>query len=128
MEDLGDEAHFFVGGDGIYIGDGDSGGLLSAVLQGEEAEIGEARDIEAGAVDAEDAALVIGVASLLGYAVFSHFSPDVIAATTSVAAGAVLAMLADTMMPEAFEQAHDLTGLISVLGFLLAFTLTKLGN
>jgi ZIP family zinc transporter len=37
-------------------------------------------------------------------------------------------MLADTMMPEAFEEAHDLAGLITVAGFLAAFFLTKLGE
>ena len=71
-------------------------------------------------------ALISGVAALLGYAVFSKFSPDVIAATTAVAAGAILAMLADTMIPEAFEAAHDFAGLITVIGFLAAFVLSKL--
>lgn len=73
-------------------------------------------------------AAISGVAALVGYAVFSHFSGEVIAATTAVAAGAILAMLADTMMPEAFEEAHDLAGLITVAGFLAAFILTKLGE
>ena len=73
-------------------------------------------------------ALVSGVASLVGYAVFSGFSEDVIACTTAVAAGAILAMLADTMIPEAFAEAHNLTGLITVVGFLAAFMLTKLGG
>ena len=50
-----------------------------------------------------------GVASLLGYALFSHFSAEIIAATTAVAAGAILAMLTDTIIPEAFEQAHNST-------------------
>ena len=35
-------------------------------------------------------------------------------------------MLADTMMPEAFEEGHDMIGLVTVLGFLAAFVLTKL--
>ncbi|HJR06857.1 MAG TPA: hypothetical protein VJ842_06350 [Pyrinomonadaceae bacterium] len=73
-------------------------------------------------------AIISGSAALIGYAVFSHFSDEVIAATTAVAAGAILAMLADTMMPEAFEEAHDLAGLITVAGFLAAFILTKLGE
>jgi zinc transporter, ZIP family len=73
-------------------------------------------------------AAVSGLAALAGYAVFSHFSGEVIAATTAVAAGGILAMLADTMMPEAFEEAHDLAGLITVAGFLAAFILTKLGE
>jgi ZIP family zinc transporter len=73
-------------------------------------------------------ALVSGIAALVGYAVFRHFSDDVIAATTAVAAGAILTMLSDTMMPEAFESAHDFAGIITVVGFLVAFTLTKLGG
>jgi ZIP family zinc transporter len=72
-------------------------------------------------------ALISGMASLAGYAVFAHFSPDIIAATTAVAAGAILAMLADTMIPEAFEEAHNYAGLITVAGFLCAFLLTKVG-
>ncbi len=70
--------------------------------------------------------LISGLASLVGYGVFQHFSPEVVAATTAVAAGAILAMLSDTMMPEAFESAHDLAGLITVAGFLAAFILSKL--
>ncbi len=73
-------------------------------------------------------ALISGLASLAGYAIFSRFSSEVIAATIAVAAGAILAMLADTMIPEAFEEAHDFAGLITVLGFLAAFILTKLSD
>ncbi len=71
--------------------------------------------------------LISGIAAIVGYAAFSSFSNEVIAATTAIAAGAILAMIADTMMPEAFETAHDWAGLITVLGFLTAFMLTKLG-
>ncbi|HEY9878368.1 MAG TPA: ZIP family zinc transporter [Leptolyngbyaceae cyanobacterium] len=73
-------------------------------------------------------ALVSGIAALLGYAVFHNFSGEIIAATTAVAAGAILAMLADTMIPEAFEHSHNFAGLITVCGFLAAFILSKLGE
>jgi ZIP family zinc transporter len=73
-------------------------------------------------------ALLSGVASLVGYTVFQHFSSEVVAATTAVAAGAILAMLVDTMIPEAFEVAHDFAGLITVAGFLAAFALSRLGG
>jgi ZIP family zinc transporter len=59
---------------------------------------------------------------------FQGFSPDVIAATTAIAAGAILSMLVDTMIPEAFEQAHNFAGLITVTGFLAAFILGKLSR
>lgn len=73
-------------------------------------------------------ALVSGLASLIGYTAFSGLPPDVVAFTQAVAAGAILAMLADTMIPEAFEEAHDFAGLITVAGFLAAFGLSKLGS
>ena len=58
---------------------------------------------------------------------FQQFPPQVVAATTAVAAGAILAMLVDTMIPEAFAAAHDFAGLITGAGFLAAFALSKLG-
>jgi ZIP family zinc transporter len=73
-------------------------------------------------------ALLSGLASLLGYVVFRGLSAQVIAGTTAVAAGAILAMLGDTMIPEAWEATHELTGFIAVLGFLAAFVLSKLGG
>jgi ZIP family zinc transporter len=73
-------------------------------------------------------ALASGIASLVGYTVFQGFSQEIVAATTAVAAGAILAMLCDTMIPEAFEVAHDFVGLITVAGFLAAFALSRLGG
>jgi ZIP family zinc transporter len=70
--------------------------------------------------------IISGIASLTGYAIFSHFSPGVNSAILAIAAGAILAMISDTMIPEAFEFAHNYTGLITVIGFLSAFILSKL--
>lgn len=72
-------------------------------------------------------AIISGIASLCGFVIFDHFSPEVIAATTAVAAGAILAMITDTMIPEAFEVTHNYAGLITVVGFLCAFLLSKFG-
>jgi len=52
-------------------------------------------------------------------------SPETIAAITAVAAGAILAMVADTMIPEAFEKTHLYAGLLATIGFLLAFTIGR---
>jgi ZIP family zinc transporter len=71
-------------------------------------------------------ALLSGLAALVGNAALSGADPELIAAVTAVAAGAILAMLADTMIPEAFEEVGDFTGLITVAGFLAAFVLSKL--
>jgi ZIP family zinc transporter len=45
-------------------------------------------------------------------AVCRHFAAGVVAAATATAAGAILAMSADTMIPEAFEYTHGFAGLI----------------
>ena len=66
-----------------------------------------------------------GLAWLAGYVFFGGFSPAVIAATTGVAAGAILAMLADTMLPEAVHETREFTGLITALGFLTALMLSS---
>ncbi|HTN92116.1 MAG TPA: hypothetical protein VL242_50950 [Sorangium sp.] len=73
-------------------------------------------------------ALASALAAVVGFTMFRGVSPDIVAGTTALAAGAILAMLANTMIPEAFEQAHDLVGLVTVAGFLAAFGLTKLSE
>ena len=60
-----------------------------------------------------------------GYTLFDTASDTAVALVLSFAGGAILTMLADTMMPEAYEHAHDAAGLITVLGFLIAFLLSK---
>jgi ZIP family zinc transporter len=73
-------------------------------------------------------ALASGISSVVGYTAFRGLPEEIVAATTAVAAGGIMAMLVDTMIPEAFEEAHDLAGLITVLGFLTSFLLSKLGH
>ncbi|WP_433230614.1 ZIP family metal transporter [Micromonospora sp. CA-248260] len=68
--------------------------------------------------------LISGVAALLGNTLLGGAPPEVLATITALAAGAILAMITDTMVPEAFEDAHLLVGLITVLGFLTAFALS----
>jgi ZIP family zinc transporter len=73
---------------------------------------------------------VIGVlstaATLLGYLVAEQVSGDVLGFLLAFAAGAVLAMLADTLLPEAFRRGGRLTSLATTAGFLLAFLLARL--
>ena len=53
-------------------------------------------------------------------------SSALVAMALSVAAGAILAMLVDTMIPEAAEDASRFNGVLAAAGFVLAFTLAKL--
>jgi ZIP family zinc transporter len=71
-------------------------------------------------------ALISGLASLAGYALFQDSSPDTVAFVLTFAAGAILAMLAQTMMPEAFEHGGKFVGVVTTLGFAVAFTIHTL--
>jgi ZIP family zinc transporter len=71
-------------------------------------------------------ALVSGLASLAGYGLFQNSPPETVAFVLSFAAGAILTMLADTMMPEAFEDGGKLVGVATTLGFAVAFTIHSL--
>jgi zinc transporter, ZIP family len=73
-------------------------------------------------------AAVSGLAALTGYAVLGDADPRTIALITAIAAGAMLTMIADTMIPEAFERTQIWTGVIATLGFLLAFTIHEIGG
>jgi ZIP family zinc transporter len=68
-------------------------------------------------------ALVSALAALAGFGLFDQASATTIAFVLSFAGGAVLTMLADTMMPEAFENGGNLVGLLTTAGFALAFGL-----
>ena len=67
--------------------------------------------------------LISGLASLGGYALFQDSSPDVVAFVLAFAAGAILTMLANTMMPEAYEHGGRLVGVATTIGFAVAFTI-----
>jgi zinc transporter, ZIP family len=70
-------------------------------------------------------ALVSGIAAALGYLVADHLTVDGRYAQ-ALAAGAVLTMLSDSMMPEAFKEGGRPTALLTALGFAVAALLTTL--
>jgi ZIP family zinc transporter len=70
--------------------------------------------------------VVSGLSSLAGYAFLENAPGDTIAFVLAFAGGAILTMLADTMMPEAFEHGGPLVGVFTTLGFALAFAISAL--
>ena len=73
---------------------------------------------------------VVAVSTLsaaVGYAAFQSFPSSTGALVQSFAAGAVITMLADTMMPEAFEFGGPLVGLATVAGFVVALGIANAG-
>jgi zinc transporter, ZIP family len=66
-----------------------------------------------------------GLAAAIGYGVLGDAPAFAVAFVLAFAAGAVLTMLADTMMPEAFKHARRLAGLATTLGFVVAFAIAQ---
>jgi zinc transporter, ZIP family len=70
--------------------------------------------------------LVAGLASAAGYAIAGATGAEAYAFILAFAAGAILTMLADTMMPEAFSEGGKAVGLLTTLGFALSFAISAL--
>jgi ZIP family zinc transporter len=68
-------------------------------------------------------ALALTVAVLLGRGLASELSDETLAVCLAIAGGAVLASLADTLMPEAFEHGRPWNSFATAAGFFLSFVL-----
>lgn len=73
-------------------------------------------------------AISCGIAAFLGALLLESMPGEVLAFATAVAAGGILTMIADTMIPEAYKVEHDYTGLLVTSGFLAAFSLHLIGG
>lgn len=70
--------------------------------------------------------IISAMSALLGYLFLAQAPEDIIAAIQSFAAGGILTMLASTMMPEAYEEGGAMVGVVTTVGFLVAFILSRL--
>jgi ZIP family zinc transporter len=68
-------------------------------------------------------AVLLAAAVVLGRGAASGLSEHVLAVALAFAGGAVLASLADTLMPEAFEHGRPLNAFATAAGFFLSFIL-----
>ena len=65
-------------------------------------------------------AVVCAVASAIGYALCGGISPEWMSFILTFSGGAILMMLANTMIPEAYEHGGKLAGIFTVLGFAVS--------
>ena len=70
-------------------------------------------------------AVASGLAGLVGVLALDGASDATVSVVTAIAAGAILTMVTDTMIPEAVNRDHLWTGLITTFGFITAFALTR---
>jgi zinc transporter, ZIP family len=119
-------------GIGIAAGEGVSVGLLVAIFVSNLPEaIGSSSEMRAAGTRPAAirrlwivVALVCVAATVAGYAIADSVSGNLNACINGFAAGALLVMLIDSMIPEAVRKGGDITGLVTVLGFAVAAALS----
>jgi zinc transporter, ZIP family len=122
-------------GIGIAGGEGVSVGLLVAIFVSNLPEaIGSSTDMLAAGTRPSAirrlwvlVAVICTAATLVGYGIADTVSGNLNAAVNGFAAGALLVMLIDSMIPEAVRKGGDVSGLATVLGFAVAAGLSGLG-
>jgi ZIP family zinc transporter len=120
---------------GIALGEGVSVGLLAAIFVSNLPEaIGSATGLrEGGRSDHQivrlwlAVAVICTLASVVGWAIADTASDPLKGGINGFAAGALLVMLVDSMIPEATTKAGRTTGLITTLGFAVAAGLSAVG-
>ena len=121
-------------GIGLAAGDGVGIGLLVAIFVSNLPEaIGSASEMErSGTARGRVLGLWVGVAAICvlattaGYAVADAAGGELRAAIDGFAAGALLVMLIDSMIPEAARDAGRVAGLVTTLGFAVATALSSI--
>jgi ZIP family zinc transporter len=69
--------------------------------------------------------ICVALSVVLSFLFLEKLDLNTLGIIEAFASGAILAMLADSMMPEAYEEGGYLIGSLTVLGFLTAFILSK---
>ncbi|MCX6762695.1 MAG: ZIP family metal transporter [Candidatus Moranbacteria bacterium] len=72
------------------------------------------------------AGAAVALATILSFLFLHNLDPNLIGILESLAAGAILAMLADSMMPEAYQEGGYAIGFLTILGFLVTFIMSRL--
>jgi zinc transporter, ZIP family len=120
---------------GIALGDGVSAGLLGAIFVSNLPEaVGSARAMrESGKTGAEIMRLWTGVAAacvvacVAGFGLADNVDGFAVGLVNGFAAGALLVMLVDALIPEATHLGGARTGLVTALGFAIAASLSGVG-
>jgi ZIP family zinc transporter len=121
-------------GIGIASGEGVGLGLLVAIFISNlpEATGSASEMLKAGSSRAAilklwvAVALICTAATIVGWAIASSAADELRAAIDGFAAGALLVMLIDSMIPDAREDAGRAAGLVTTLGFAVALALSAL--
>lgn len=70
--------------------------------------------------------IVTAIGSIIGFTLFRFLPPHSTAIMMSFAAGSILVMIIDNMVPEAYSETYSYAGLITVIGFMISFFVSKM--
>ncbi|MGP3698025.1 ZIP family metal transporter [Rhodobacter sp. NSM] len=123
-------------GVGIAGGEGVSAAMLAAILL---SNFPEGLSSASGMRKAGRSALhifglwtgIVAISTLAasaGALALAGAAPSTLATVNAIAAGGLLTMVVNTMIPEAVAGEHKATGVLAVMGLLVAFALTNLGG
>ena len=73
-------------------------------------------------------AVVCAVSTVAGFSLFSSASPHWLAFIQAFAGGAILMVLANSMIPESYEHGGKLTGIFTVFGFFISVAMIIMEN
>jgi zinc transporter, ZIP family len=115
-------------GIGLATGEGVSVGLLAAIFVSNLPEaIGASTGMRAAGRSRQTVVrlwlavtVILTIATVAGYGIADNASNELLGGINGFAAGALIVMLVDSMIPEATRQAGRTTGLVTTLGFALA--------
>lgn len=121
---------------GVLSGEGVSLAVLAAVFL---SNLAEGLSSAAGMREAERGpryvfgvwggiVLLLAFTAVAGASLLGTAPPHVLATVNAVAAGALLTMVVNTMIPEAVAGDHQATGLLATIGLLIAFALTSVAG
>jgi ZIP family zinc transporter len=121
-------------GIGLAAGEGVGVGLLVAIFVSNLPEaIGSATEMKQAGTERSKVLLLWGavaavcvLATVAGYGIADAASGELRAAVDGFAAGALLVMLIDSMIPEATRESGRVAGLVTTLGFAVATGLSSL--
>jgi CRP-like cAMP-binding protein len=69
--------------------------------------------------------LITGILSALGSIIFAEAPKSIISLLEAIAAGAILTVIAETMLPEAYAKGGSIVGLSTILGFLVIIMIAE---
>ncbi len=72
--------------------------------------------------------VITGILAAIGSVIFANVPDNLVSLIGSMAAGAMLTVISETMLPEAYAKGGSIVGMSTVLGFLSIIVINTWGH